>query len=160
MRISPWITFGAALCASTLLAGGGGLRAEENILKQLAEGKKRFETQCSTCHSLDKPFAKEMPREEWDKLLVDMAGRGAKISPEDTVLIVDYLSTKSLFSSKCTVCHTREKVFDRTQTLAEWQATVKKMAEKKPDLFTPGELKALSAYLVLVLGPPAGAGEK
>ena len=83
-----------------------------------------------------------------------------QISPEDTVLIVDYLSTKSLFAAKCTVCHTKEKVFDSQQTLSEWQATVKKMAEKQPDLFTPGDAKALSAYLVLVLGSPAGAGGK
>ncbi len=156
MRISPSFTIGAVVCAVALLAGAAAPRAVENLVNQLEEGKKRFETQCSTCHSLDKPFAKEMPRAEWDQLLVDMAGRGAKISPEDTVLIVDYLSTKSLFAAKCTVCHTKEKVFESQQTLSEWQATVKKMAEKQPDLFTPGDAKALTAYLVLVLGSAGG----
>lgn len=159
MRISRWATFGAALCACTLLAGASAPRAEENLVKQLAEGKKRFETQCSTCHTLDKPFARDMSRAEWDQLLVDMAGRGAKINPQDTVLIVDYLSTKSLFSAKCTVCHTKEQIFDKENALSDWQSTVQKMAEKQPDLFTPGEVKAITAYLNLILGgspDPAG----
>jgi mono/diheme cytochrome c family protein len=159
MKLSPSITVGAAALAVALLAGVADSGAADPLVERLGEGKKKFEAICSRCHGIDKPLSRDMSPPQWDVLLLDMAEKGAQVSPDDKVAIIDYLGARAVFAVKCTVCHTKEKVFDRERTLAEWQATVRNMAEKKPEFFTGEEAEIITAYLTLILGaPPASQG--
>ena len=136
----------------TLLAGGLPARAEGPGVERLTEGKEKFEAVCSKCHKLDGPLSKDMSRAEWDTLLLVMAGKGAQFTPEEQGAIVDYLVARSVFASRCVVCHTKERMFDSQKALADWKATVEKMAAMKPELFSPGEVDFITDYLNLTLG--------
>lgn len=59
----------------------------------LAEGKKRFEAYCGTCHSLDLPKSQRLDRTNWEWVMDDMVNQyGATwLTAEDQKLIVDYL---------------------------------------------------------------------
>jgi mono/diheme cytochrome c family protein len=69
--------------------------AEEGTLsaKSLAEGKKRFEANCGTCHSLDLPKSQRLNRANWEWVMDDMVNQyGATwLTAEDQKLILDYL---------------------------------------------------------------------
>jgi mono/diheme cytochrome c family protein len=159
MKFSLSITFGAAALAAVLLAGIAESRAADPRVERLEEGRKKFEATCSECHGLDRPLSRDMTPAEWDILLLDMAEKGARFGPDDKATILEYLGARAVFAVKCTVCHEKEKVFNREKTLAEWQATVGKMAEKKPEFFSREEAEIITAYLTLVLGsPPAHQG--
>jgi mono/diheme cytochrome c family protein len=136
----------------TLLAGVMPARAEGPGVDRLAEGKEKFETVCSKCHKLDGPLSKDMSRAEWDKTLLEMAGKGAEFSSEEQGAMIDYLVARSVFASRCVVCHTKERIFDSQKALAEWKATIEKMAAMKPELFSPGEVDFIADYLNLTLG--------
>jgi mono/diheme cytochrome c family protein len=72
-----------------LLAG-----AEEGGLSdRLAEGKKRFEIHCGTCHSLALPKSQRLNRANWEWVIDDMVNQyGAEwLTEEDQALILDYL---------------------------------------------------------------------
>lgn len=59
----------------------------------LAEGKKRFEAYCGTCHSLDLPKSQRLNRANWEWVMDDMVNQyGATwLTAEDQKLIIDYL---------------------------------------------------------------------
>jgi mono/diheme cytochrome c family protein len=159
MKLSPSITVGAAVLAVALLAGVADSGTADTLVVRLGEGQKKFESICSRCHGIDKPLSMDMTPAQWDVLLLDMAEKGAQISPDDKVAIIDYLGARAVFAVRCTVCHTKEKVFEREKTLAEWQATVRNMVEKKPEFFSREEAEIITAYLSLILAlPPASQG--
>lgn len=128
-------------------------RADGMAARSLAEGKDLFEKKCSRCHEIDRPLSRDMERQEWERLLIDMASRGAEMEAGEKELILDYLSARHVFTVKCTTCHTRERIFDRERAYQEWVATVQAMAEKSPDLMSEQEAAAIVSYLALVLGP-------
>jgi len=141
--------------AFILCASAPGLPAAEGTgAGELAQGKRLFEEKCSRCHEIDKPLARDMPRPEWEELLIAMAGRGAEMNAAEKVLILDYLSARYVFTSKCTVCHTKERILDREQMYSSWKKTVEMMAVKDPSLLTKEEARAIISYLAIVLGPP------
>ena len=127
--------------------------AGEVPARALSEGKALFEERCSRCHEIDRPLARDMERSEWENLLIEMASRGADMQDGEKELILDYLSARHVFTIKCTVCHTRERIFDRERAYKEWVSTVQAMAEKNPDLMTEQEAAAIVSYLTLMLGP-------
>lgn len=142
-----------------VIAGAGALlltaaaRAEEPMVERMRRGKAALESSCTECHSIETPLSMETDRAGWDALLIQMTARGAAVSMEDKGLIIDYLSARHTFSSKCTVCHTKERVFDKEQTLAQWGKTVRKMAGKQRGLLSEEEARAIAAYLAVTLGP-------
>jgi competence protein ComEA len=150
----------AVAAAAALLAVADFAVAEDSLVNRLERGQKTFESACSSCHEIDKPLSKDMDRIQWEATLIQMTGRGAEISSEDKALIIDYLTARFTFSGKCTVCHTREQVYDREKTLAEWEKTVAGMAKKQPGLISEAEARVIIAYLTLVLGrAPSFSGE-
>ena len=152
--MKTFITGIAATCAVTaaLLAGALPAGAEGPGVERLAEGKEKFEAVCSKGHKREGPLAKDRSRAEWDKTLLEMAGRGAEFSSEEQGAMIDYLVARSVFASRCVVCHTRERILDNEKALADWKGTVEKMAEMKPELFSAGEVDFIVDYLTLTLG--------
>lgn len=142
----------AALAAAASAEG----QTEEDLVGRLAEGKARLEKVCGRCHTVDTPLSRDMDRAGWDALMIDMAERGAQLGPGDKDVIINYLVARYVFSSKCTVCHAKERVYDRERAFAEWKSTVESMAARSPELMTPHEAALIVAYLTLVLGPGRG----
>ena len=142
-----------AAAALFLLLAGPALSAGGEQVLATAEGKALFEKRCSRCHEIERPLARDMSRAEWEKLLIDMASRGAEMDEEEKNLILDYLTARFVFTSKCTVCHTKERILDRERAHSDWVATVEAMSAKSPDLLTESEADAIISYLNLVLGP-------
>jgi len=154
MKMPSWVAIAAA---GAFLSGAAVVQAADPMVERMERGRKALESSCSGCHKIDKPLAREMSRAEWDALLVKMTGRGARVSMEDKGLIIDYLTARHTFSSKCTVCHTKEQVYDREKTLAQWEKTVREMAARQPGLVSEGEARAIIAYLTVTLGLGNGA---
>lgn len=148
MKMLSWAVL--AVTGGLLLSGPA--RAEDPMVERMRRGRAALESACTECHSIEKPLEKEMDRAQWDSLLIKMTTKGAAVSMEDKGLIIDYLSARYAFSSRCTVCHTKEKVYDREQTLAQWEKTVREMAEKQPGLMSEEESRAIAAYLIATLG--------
>lgn len=67
--------------------------AAEPTKKEIAQGKKLFETHCPVCHSLDLPRSQHLDRNNWEWVMDDMVNKyGATwITPPQQKLIVDYL---------------------------------------------------------------------
>jgi cytochrome c5 len=47
---------------------------------------------CKFCHATSQVFAKKRSAEEWGTVIQTMIDRGAEVSPEDTKVIMDYLT--------------------------------------------------------------------
>ena len=118
----------------------------------LESGKKTFETACSKCHKLDLPLSKRLDRAGWEGILGAMTARGGSFAPAERALIVDYLVVKSTFETKCSTCHGTQNALAAQRSREEWGKTVKRMAEKSPQAFTPQEIDLIIAYLTLAVG--------
>lgn len=125
---------------------------QDTLVARVAEGRTTFEKVCGTCHGLDKPDAKNMDRPAWDKLISTMEAKGAKMTAEERELILDYLGIRNVFLSKCTTCHTTERILSRNQPFPAWEETVEKMAKKGPGLITEGEARSIVTYLTAIRG--------
>ena len=144
-----WVVVAAA---GTFLSTFSTVQAEDPIVERIRRGRVALESSCSECHSVEKPLAQDVSQAEWDALLIKMTAKGAAVSMEEKDLIIDYLSARHTFSTKCTVCHTRETVYDREQTLSQWEKTVMDMAARQPGLVSEEEARAIIAYLTATLG--------
>ena len=58
----------------------------------LDDGATLLDQRCSVCHSSDRPKSKKKTPDEWNATVTRMIGKGAKLSPEEKQLLVDYLS--------------------------------------------------------------------
>jgi cytochrome c5 len=119
---------------------------------RLRSGKENLDSACSTCHLLKLPLSEVLDRQEWEALVDEMVEEGANLSSEEKATVVDYLTVKSSFETKCTVCHGSTHALTKKKVREAWFNTVSQMAEKKPDLFSQRELAEISWYLYFVLG--------
>jgi len=142
----------AAVCAVALTFLPAPAAGEDNLVAHVAEGRAAFVKACGTCHGIDKPEKKNMDRPAWDELITSMEAKGAKMTAEERELILDYLGIRNVFLSKCTGCHTTERILDRNQPFPAWEKTVEKMSNMGPGLMTEGEARSIIAYLTAVRG--------
>ena len=141
-----------ALAATLLTAATVAADAPPDPLAALQSGKDTFEKVCSRCHSLEKALAKKQDRAGWEKTVGVMSDRGAALEAPQRALVVDYLVAKSTFETKCSGCHGVESALASKRNREEWTATVKRMAAKKPPVFTEDDIRVISAYLTLAVG--------
>jgi cytochrome c5 len=57
-----------------------------------ADGKQILENACTACHTLARVQNLKLTKPEWQGMVDRMKGRGAEVSDEDTVALVDYLT--------------------------------------------------------------------
>lgn len=57
-----------------------------------ADGQTLLQERCSECHSLDRVTGTEKTQAEWEQTVTRMVGRGAELSEEEQVVLVDYLA--------------------------------------------------------------------
>ena len=56
------------------------------------DGATLLEQRCSVCHPSARPKSKQKTPEQWDATVTRMMGKGAKLTPEEKQILVDYLS--------------------------------------------------------------------
>jgi cytochrome c5 len=60
--------------------------------KPSADAKALFEGKCGTCHSIDRPKAKNKSAAEWEKTVMRMKSNGCSLSNDEAKAIIDYLA--------------------------------------------------------------------
>jgi cytochrome c5 len=115
----------------------------------LKAGKEIFEKSCKLCHSLDRPLAQIKGAKDWEATVIHMVGNGAKLDEPQKAQVVTFLSAKSLFETKCNLCHSVSLPLGKAKSAAEWVATVQKMVGKKPGHLSEQEAATVAAYLAL-----------
>jgi mono/diheme cytochrome c family protein len=133
-----------------ILAGFAAAYAQDNepvTFRDFIEGKEAFEGNCMECHSLEWPLKKIATREEWELTLTKMANKGAVLSKKKRLQVLEYLVAKSTFQQNCSLCHELERPLEKNKEFQAWVETVRRMAEKKPDLITEEEIQAVSGFL-------------
>ena len=56
------------------------------------DGATLLEQRCSVCHPSARPKSKQKTPEQWDATVTRMMGKGAKLTPDEKQILVDYLS--------------------------------------------------------------------
>ncbi len=57
------------------------------------DGKLLLETRCTQCHDLGRVTNASKTAEAWEKTVVRMVGKGAKLNAEEQAVLIEYLST-------------------------------------------------------------------
>ena len=57
------------------------------------DGKLLLETRCTECHNLSRVTSASKTAEEWEKNVIRMVGKGAKLNAEEQAVLIEYLST-------------------------------------------------------------------
>jgi cytochrome c5 len=138
-------------------ASGGEARAQAPAVDpydSLVADKSTFEKVCSVCHGLDRPNAKTLDAEAWGKVVDRMKGHGAAVDAEARQKILGWLTAKSTFEAKCSVCHGTDRPLGKSKSRADWTATVQRMGAKKPGLLSEAEAATIAAYLSIVRPTP------
>jgi hypothetical protein len=60
---------------------------------------------------------------------------------------IDVKDARTIFESKCSVCHKFEKATSKNKTSAEWEKTIKRMIESRGARTTNEEAKIIKDYL-------------
>ena len=56
------------------------------------EGLSLLEERCSVCHPTSRPKSKQKTPEQWETTVNRMMGKGARLSEEEKVILLDFLS--------------------------------------------------------------------
>jgi len=121
-------------------------------------GKALFEERCQRCHDLPNPG--EPPEMGWEARLQLMA-KVAKLTPAQKDEVLSYLQShslaaektvsvadeKRLFESKCSLCHTLDRIFLIPLDDESRQHIVKRMRDKAPGWITQEESDLILDYL-------------
>jgi hypothetical protein len=65
---------------------------EVPLTRAQEDGATLLEQRCSVCHPSARPKSKQKTPEQWDATVTRMMGKGAKLTPEEKQILVDYLS--------------------------------------------------------------------
>jgi mono/diheme cytochrome c family protein len=136
----------------------------------LEEDRVLFEEKCSRCHTLERVFLIPLNDEARQHVVHRMQARSGTgwLSDEEVERILAYLALagdevtvaqavgldaggKELFFTRCSACHTVERVFlqlgDSAQDNPPWAHTVSRMRSKAPQWMTDEEATQILEYL-------------
>jgi cytochrome c5 len=116
-------------------------------------GKTYFLSKCGKCHSIERPLRANKTPEGWKKTVEAMNKKGhGWIDQKQVEEIIYFLSSKSLFETKCKSCHSEFRALDLIKSKEEWEKTVKTMQKKEAGWITDEEAKKIRTYLFTVQG--------
>lgn len=56
------------------------------------DGAALVQERCTACHTLSRVESKKLTSGEWEAIVDGMIGKGAKLSADEKILVVDYLA--------------------------------------------------------------------
>jgi mono/diheme cytochrome c family protein len=148
MRRNAAVVF-AAVCVLGSALAATAQQATPDPAVAIKSGKEVFEKSCKLCHGLDRPLSKVKTAPQWDETVARMVKNGAPVNDGQKGQIVAFLAAKSTFDTKCSACHGTDRPLGKSKSPADWLATVKRMAEKKPGHLSDAEIADVAAYLAL-----------
>jgi hypothetical protein len=111
-----------------------------------------FEEKCSVCHSPDRALTVFKDPEVWEETIKRMQyySKG-EISDNHAKDLVDFHISRQqseidTFQETCTKCHDDERINNRSMSPEQWQATIKRMQQKVPELISDEKVIILSSY--------------
>ena len=137
------------------------LNAADSNIVSVETGQAVLSKKCSKCHSLERVYTTNTT--DWSATVNKMAGFDPNISESDIKLITEYLNQlrktmpqrtsvergRDLVNTKCSKCHTLDKVFSVDMTRDKWAETVGDMMKIMglPDFITEQEKEDIIAFL-------------
>jgi cytochrome c5 len=117
----------AVLCGAPIALAASGLPE--------GPGRKVVERVCATCHELDVVTDKKLERAQWQDIVNEMIGFGAKLNKVQATEVVNYLAKnfgtkdrgRELVEDVCTYCHSLDKLKGQELSKAEWRDLIKGM---------------------------------
>jgi len=117
----------AVLCGSPLAFGAGALPE--------GQARKTVERVCATCHELDVVTDKKLERAQWQDIVNEMIGFGAKLTKSQASDVINYLAKnfgekdrgRELVEDVCTYCHSLAKLNGQELNKEEWRDLIKGM---------------------------------
>jgi hypothetical protein len=104
---------------------------------QRAERVMNLSCSVSGCHTIRPIQTAALDEAGWDKTIAAMVEKGAKISPEDSEILRDYLvryhgplpdgDGKAIMLNICTMCHDLQRVRTRRATIEGWKELLDNM---------------------------------
>jgi mono/diheme cytochrome c family protein len=122
-----------AYATSTFLSTSATLAAGRSV-QQSERGEQLVNGSCTGCHDLRPIQTQALDQESWTSTVQTMIEKGAKVSPDDIPIVVEYLVRnhgplpdgpgKKIVLNTCTVCHDLRRVREHGATPEDWQETL------------------------------------
>ncbi len=134
-------------------------------------GRKVVHEKCDDCHSLERVYSHKKTEEEWRYYVSLMRSKDpGNMNELEELQAVGYLVKTlgldeskmdiklglKIILSKCSTCHSIERVFKLRKTGDEWAETVVKMQSFDPSLLNHSEVSQVNYFLSTVLGGEEG----
>lgn len=121
-------------------------------------GEKLYKERCSMCHALPKPGDKT--EKQWPKIMEQMAAN-AQLSGREKESVLTYLveharheavevrmaAERKLFETKCSLCHSIDRVYVVKLTPEAMDHVVNRMRLRAPDWITPEQARNILEYM-------------
>jgi len=131
----------------------GFVSAQEVDAEGKLVGRWDFLMKCGKCHSIERPMTRRKTPEQWRFTVKTMHGKSHDWLTEKQVEgIIYFLSSKSLFESKCTGCHSNDRALDVIMNKDEWSKTVKNMQKKENSNISDKEADQIITYIYTIQG--------
>lgn len=112
---------------------------QEIVFERFQRAERVMNLSCSVsgCHTIRPIQTAAMDQDGWTKTIATMVEKGAKITPEDTEVLTDYLvryhgplpdgDGKAILLNICTMCHDLQRVRTRRATVEGWKELLDEM---------------------------------
>ena len=129
------------------------VRAQELDETGKLKGKWDFITKCGKCHSLERPLTRIKTAEQWEVTVKAMHGKAhGWIEDKQVKEIIWFLTSKSIYETKCTGCHSEYRALDLIKNKEEWTKTVKTMQQKPNSNISDEDADRIIIYLFTIQG--------
>ena len=121
--------------------------------------RKTVERVCAHCHELDVVTDKKLDRAQWQDIVNEMIGFGAKLGKSQATDVVDYLAKnfgtkdrgRELVEDVCMYCHSLQKLNGQELSKEEWRDLIKGMISEGAPV-TDEEFALIVDYLAKHFG--------
>src|SRR5688572_6412665 len=176
-KTALWVAL-TVLSAAIVLAGGAGGQTQGGTASANAAGAAIFKNACGSCHAADViSNHRDKSAEEYRDLVNTMIDAGARVTPQELPILVDYLYAtygktpavgaaqaaavdpgKALLESACTSCHGLDTMANHVyDSRAQYESLIGSMVAYGA-MVSDAQLPVLAEYMLKTYGKkPAGA---
>jgi hypothetical protein len=143
--VSLWMTVVVVISAQQPAAGApaaapqGEKSPQQIVFERFQRAERVLNLSCSVsgCHTTRPILTSAKDEQGWTETIHTMVEKGAKITPEDTEVLTDYLvryhgplpegEGKAILLNICTMCHDLQRVRTRRATVEGWKELLDEM---------------------------------